>query len=103
MNPSPVSTPVFMWGPQSGHDFTNALDDTYSEVVHWKKNSFDIPFGKSGYEFASKVSRLFSAFANASSVEHRALKATVAITFCSYRSHTIHLKLKIMPGVLITE
>ena len=47
--------------------------------MHWKKNSFDIPFGKSGYEFASELSRLFSAFANAWSMEHIALKATVVM------------------------
>ena len=28
-SPSPVSSPIFMWGTQRGHDFTNALDDTY--------------------------------------------------------------------------
>ena len=75
----PVNDPVFTWGDLRGIEFTNALDATYKEVLHWRKNGFVVPFGKCGREFVSELSRLFLAFATASSQECIALKATIVM------------------------
>ena len=73
----PMNTPVFSWGIHNAEDFSHVLEATYSEVVHWRINSFKIPTGKAGKEFTNELSRLFSAFASASSMETVALRAAV--------------------------
>ena len=75
----PMNTPVFSWGTHNADDFTNGLEAAYSEVVHWRLNSFKVPTGKAGKEFVRELSRLFSAFASASSMESVALKATIVM------------------------
>ena len=75
----PTSTPVFSWGILNADDFSHALEATYSEVVHWRINSFKVPGGKVGKEFVHELSRLFAAFASASSMESIALKATIVL------------------------
>ena len=74
-----TSTPVFTWGVHSAADFNHALEATYSEVVHWRKNSFSVPTGKAGKEFVRELSTLFSAFATASSMESIALRAATVM------------------------
>ena len=37
-SPEPVSMQGFTWGNHSAADFTNILEATYSEVVHWRRN-----------------------------------------------------------------
>ena len=41
-----MNTPVFSWGIHNAEDFSHALEATYSEVVHWRINSFKVPTGK---------------------------------------------------------
>ena len=38
----------FCWGSLSGEDFRQKLEVAYSEVVHWKRNLFQIPRGEVG-------------------------------------------------------
>lgn len=75
----PMSNPVFTWGSHSSSSFIKALDSIYSEVVHWRRNSFTVPFGKVGKEFTSELSRLFLSFASASALESIALKAATVL------------------------
>ena len=77
--PVPPSKPVFMWGTHSGEEFSSILKAIYSEVVHWRRNCFTVPLGKAGREFVSELSRLYLAFATASSLESIALKAAVVL------------------------
>ena len=70
---------MFSWGILNADDFSHALEATYSEVVHWRINSFKVPGGKVGKEFVHELSRLFAAFASASSMESIALKATIVL------------------------
>ena len=74
---TPTNVPSFRWGSLNADDFSHALEGTYAEVVHWRRNNFKVPTGKSGKEFVRELSSLFSAFASASSMESIALKATV--------------------------
>ena len=50
-----------------------------SESVHWKRNCFKIPLGNAGKSFVKELSRLFNAFATASTMEATALKVTVVL------------------------
>ena len=78
-NFQPVSNPVFGWGSLDAESFSHALEVAYSEVVHWRSNSFKVPMGRVGKEFVNELSRLFSAFASSSSMESVALRATIVL------------------------
>lgn len=52
-----------------------SLDEAYAEVVHWRRNTFLVPFGNAGKGFVSELSRLFRAYADGSALEAIALKA----------------------------
>ena len=75
----PPETIVFTWGNHSAFDISNILEATYSEVVHWRRNCFTLPFGKAGREFVSELSKLYQAFAPASALESIALKAATVL------------------------
>ena len=68
---------VFSWGIHNADDFSHVLEATYSEVVQWRLNSFKIPLGRVGKEFVYELSRLFLAFASASSME--SIKAAIVL------------------------
>ena len=76
-----MSTPTFVWGRLAGSDFANFLHAIYTEVVHWKRNCFLVPCGKSGKEFVRELSRLYmySAYGSTSALESVALMATVVL------------------------
>ena len=69
-----MSDPVFVWGSFDAAAFSQILGDTYSQVVHWRRNCFAVPLGKEGKEFVGEISRLFQAFASASALESVALR-----------------------------
>ena len=56
------------------------MEDAYSEVVHWQKNTFIVPFGKAGKGFVFKLSRLLRAYADGSAFEPVALKACTVLS-----------------------
>ncbi len=74
---SPASRPHFSWGPLEGSDFVHVVDCAYAEAVHWRRNVFLVPSGKSGNEFVRETTRLLRAFTNASAMEVVALKAVM--------------------------
>ena len=74
-----TSKPTFVWGRLGGSDFANSLHAIYTEVVHWKRNCFSVPYGKSGKEFVRELSRLYSAYRSASALESIALMAAVVL------------------------
>jgi len=53
---TPMCNPFFTCGTQCAEDFSNALEATYSEVVHWRRNIFAVPYGKVGREFVGELS-----------------------------------------------
>ena len=74
-----MSTPTFVWEKLTGSDFANSLNAIYSEVVHWRRNCFSVPYGKAGKEFVRELSRLYSAYGSASVLESVALKAAIVL------------------------
>lgn len=47
----------------------------YEEVVHWRRNIFQVPSGSAGKSFVLELARLFQAYADSSSLECIAMKA----------------------------
>ena len=42
--PLPAPTPAsFQWGNLSGQEFCDAISLAYDEIVHWKRNLFQVP------------------------------------------------------------
>ena len=72
-----MGKPTFTWGDLCGEEFTQILNATYTEVVHWRRNTFTIPFGRAGKNFVTELSRLYLAFGSSSSLEAIALKAAI--------------------------
>ena len=73
--PIPMSEATFIWGELDPVSACSSLSTIYSEIVHWRKNYFMVPYGQSGKAFVSELSRLFRAFADGSALESIALKA----------------------------
>ena len=73
----------------SGHDFSNKIDDTYSQIVHWKPNFFKVPSGASGKHFVGELARLFEAFAAG-----LAFEAFATMTLPTLMPQKLHAKSK---------
>ena len=57
-----------------------ALEDANTEIAHWRKIVFFVPYGNAGKSFVSELSRLFHEFAHGSALETVALKAVGIIS-----------------------
>ena len=65
-----TSTPSnFRWGEYDRETFSARLEMVYDEIVHWKRNLYEIPRGKAGSDFVSEVSRLIQAYNDATTLE----------------------------------
>ena len=51
----------FVWGDLDGDSFSSFLDQVCKEIVHWRRNIFPLPTGRSGKVFVAELSRLFDA------------------------------------------
>ena len=73
---SPIpSSAIFTWGDSDADSLTEAVMSAYKEVLHWQKNLFPVPHGNIGRSFVNELSRLYKAYAAASSLEGVALAA----------------------------
>ena len=75
----PMSCLQCTWGDVSGEVFSNAINDAYREIVHWKPNLFKVPSGASGKHFIAELARLFDAFAAESAFEAFTMKAAMTL------------------------
>ena len=57
----PVAPSHFHCGPVNSSTFCQSLNSAYQEVVHWKKNNFEVPCGSLGKQFVSELAGLFRA------------------------------------------
>ena len=68
------------WGCLRGFENINeALDYAYSEIVKWKKNFFQVPFGSVGKALVEETTRLLELFNARSDWEALALKALMVL------------------------
>ena len=74
-----ATAPNFVWGEMDGESFAHSIDCCYAEIVHWRRNLFKVPSGKSGKLFVREISRLFRAFGDGSAMESVALKAAMVL------------------------
>ena len=74
-----MALPNFTWGSIDGGHFRTLIDQAYQEVVHWRKNMFQVPWGTSGRQFVSELARLFQAHAEATALESVAITAAMVM------------------------
>ena len=77
--PSPAAN--FRWGRLTGAEFSHVTRCAYSEIVHWRRNTFMVPSGKAGKLFVRELTALFNAYAQGSALEVVAL--TAAMVACA--------------------
>jgi hypothetical protein len=69
----------FKWGSCEGHVFCEKINLAFEEVIHWRRNLFQVPSGSIGKAFVSELARLFQAYADSSTLECIAMKATTVL------------------------
>ena len=75
-----MPNPTFIWGQYDSESIIQSMDESYSEVVHWRKNTFLALYGNAGKSFVSELSRLYKAYADGSALEAVALKACTVMS-----------------------
>ena len=68
-----------LWGTCTIQEFSDAIDDAYGQIVHWRPNLFMVPSGNSGKQFIENLTKLFTAYAQESSHESFAIKAAMTM------------------------
>lgn len=68
----------YLWGSHDEPTMCDKVNACYSEIIHWKRNVFRIPSGKSGKAFIGDMAKLFQAFAK-TRIESFALTAAVIL------------------------
>ena len=93
-----LPVPDFQWGERDGNSFCNLISSAYSEIVHWRRNVFMVPSGKS---FIRELATLYQAYADALALECIALKACTVMQCLPLqkphakskaKEHAIHLE-----------
>ena len=69
----------FKWGERPTEEVLTVINNTYDEIVHWKRNLFKVPSGRHGKSFVVELARLFQAYADQSALETVALKAAMIL------------------------
>lgn len=64
---------------QASEEFSKAIDEAYSQTVHWIPNLFMLPSGSSGKQFIGELAKLYDTFASESSHESFAIKAVMTM------------------------
>ena len=65
-----------LWSLPDG-DITQLMDSAYAEVIKWKRNTFNVPFGDDGGHFVAELARLICLFSNGSEARAFAWSAVV--------------------------
>lgn len=70
-----AEAPSFVWGSLDGPACVIAINECYRSAIHWRPNLFSVPSGRTGEVFTNELSRLFSSYGTASSLESVAMTA----------------------------
>ena len=65
----------YHWGDLDGSSLEQTINAASEVVVHWRQNTFLVPYGKGGCQFVRELARLYRAYAHATVLESVALKA----------------------------
>ena len=93
---SPTAT--FFWADVPGSIFSRNVNSAYEEVVHWRRNLFLLPFGKVGEAFLCELAKLLHSYANQSTYDSIALKASFLMQVLLLQKPTKTSKAKDMPA-----
>ena len=74
-----MASPTYKCGEVDGETFAHSVECCYEEIVHWRRNLFKIPSGKTGKSFVHELTKLFCAYADGSALESIALKAAMVL------------------------
>ena len=73
----------FYWGRNCNGGMititTATIADVYNEVKTWRKNTFLVPYGKTGRDFIDQFTKHIEDWNNRSPVQHLALKAAIVL------------------------
>ena len=58
---------------------TATIDDAYNEVTTWRKNTFLVPYGKTGRDFIDQLTKHIDDWNNRSPMQQLALKAAIVL------------------------
>ena len=78
-SPEPLGPANFVWGDFDGETFSKQIDEAYGEIVHWKRNLFVVPRGRSGTQFVCKLTRLLEGYSSATALESVGMKAVMVL------------------------
>ena len=70
------------------------MEDAYSEVVLWQKNTFNLPFGRARKEFVFEWSRLLRSYTDGTALESFALMASTVLSVLLLQKPFHHSKQK---------
>ena len=68
----PMADPRFVWGELDSTAFCRSIKVTYDEVIHWRRNCFQVSLGDAGKSFVAELARLYDAFSSGSTLAQMA-------------------------------
>ena len=95
------AVPVSSGGDIDGASYRNAINDAYSEVVHWRRNVFKVRSGRVGKLFVRELARLFLAYAEGTTLE--SISLTAAMTMPSLLLQKPHRSSKVKEHIHCLE
>ena len=54
----PMADPRFVWGESDSSALCSSIKETYDEVIHWRRNCFQVPRGDAVKSFVAEMARL---------------------------------------------
>ena len=89
-----LEEPNFTWGNLQGVELHQTMKETFDEVIHWRRNLFQVPSGSARKAFVAELAWLYQAYADGSSLESVALMACSVAPSSCYRSLVVPAKAK---------
>ena len=78
----------------------NEINEAYEIVIHWRKNIFELPKGKSGKLFITEITKFIQSWCNKDSNREIAFKAIAIMPHLLLQKTAQKLKAKELKGIL---
>ena len=83
-----------MWGDISRQSFCQDVNNIYNEIVHFRRNIFNIPPGSAGNSFIKELTFWLKQFNSNSDLNSIALKAFMVLPTLIFQKPSVHSKSK---------
>ena len=74
---------IVTWGRNNNGDVITissaVIDESYNEIVTWRKNTFLVPYGKTGRDLIDQLTKHINDWNNGTALQHIALKAAIVL------------------------